>query len=273
MKYVWIFADYSQAEARVVATAGPIPSMKSWFARGEDIHLHVAKLIGKVIHDNKIDMPFIAGTTSKLWSRKPWTELSKSIKMDSENERHIAKTTVHGNNYDMGRVKFATVTRLPLKHAQTIQNIYHSIFPEIRGNYHAWIKSCLRKSRCVVNAWGWPRQFYDNYDNEMERAGYAWYPQSTIGMLNIHLLTEVCEVFGKDIKVYTPESIRDMGLNVQAQLHDSIGVVVPDDPIAINDAIKIIKEKGSFPLNIRGESLVIPLDVKIGDSMGTLHDI
>jgi DNA polymerase I-like protein with 3'-5' exonuclease and polymerase domains len=263
MDKVFLFADYSQAEARVVAWAGPIPAMRTWFQTGEDIHLNVARLIGRIVHENKIEMPH------GLW-RKSWTEIVKG-----DPERQLAKNTVHGNNYDMGALKFGLVTGLPHKYARIVQDMYHAIFPEIRGNYHKWIRDELNKNRTLTNPLGWKRTFYDAYGSELERAAYAWYPQSTIGLLTIRTLTHVCEVFKEDYsnaKILTPSRIRALGLDVQLQVHDSIGVVLPNDPTLVAAAARRIKEIAEYPLIIKGEPLVVPVDFKIGPTWGDQHD-
>ena len=263
LNQVFLFADYSQAEARVVAWAGPIPAMKTWFTTGEDIHLNVARLIGRVVNENKLELPH------GLW-KKPWQEIVKK-----DVERQYAKNTVHGNNYDMGAIKFGLITGLPLKYARLVQDIYHSIFPEIRGNYHKWVRDELGRDRTLTNPQGWKRTFYDIQSSDLERAAYAWYPQSTIGLLTIRTLTHVCEVFAQNLSAATilsPTNIRKMGLDVQLQVHDSIGVVLPDDPTVVAEAARLIKKIGEHPLMIKGETLVVPMDFKIGPSWGDQHD-
>ena len=261
MDKVFLFADYSQAECRVVAWAGPIPPMRTWFRSGEDIHLNVAKLIGKVVNDNKLAMPH------GLW-KKPWQELTRK-----DPERQVAKNTVHGNNYDMGALKFGYITGLPLRHARVVQNIYHSIFPEIRGNYHRWIKDELARDRTLRNPLGWKRTFYDIYGSELERAAYAWYAQSTIGLLTIRTLTRCCEVFkGTEVVLLTPSNIKRMGMDVQLQVHDNIGVVLPNDDGVIAETAHTIRRLGEYPLMIKGEELIVPMDFKVGPSWGDQKD-
>lgn len=270
MSKVFLFADYSQAEARVVAWAGPIPPMKTWFQTGEDIHLNVAKLIGRVVDEHHLHdkMPRvrdkITGELVRLW-HKPWEDLT-----DGDVERQISKSTVHGNNYDMGPKKFSIVTGLPEKVAAIVQDIYHGLFPQIRGNYHRWIKEQLHGNRTIINPWGWRRVFYDIYGPILERAAYAWYPQSTIGLLNIQTLNRACMLFtqGSETQILSPSNIRKMGMDVQLQAHDSIGVVTEDDERIIADTAREIQKLGQHTFLIKGEELVIPLDFKIGPSWG-----
>lgn len=281
---VWLIGDFSQAEARVVAWRGPIPAMKKWFSDPrEDIHLNVAKLIGKVVEDNKLDMPINATTGNKLWNRMAWQELTK--KNSKDDERQIAKNCVHANNYEVGKGKFAQMTGLPVKYAATLQDIYHGIFPEIRGGYHKWIKDCLAHNRTIWNPLGWKRSFYGNYllDREnINRAAYAWYAQSTIGLKNIRSLVKLCEVnhnwpwpiqlYNKNTSqlYYSPHTVLNMGYDVQLQIHDSIGMAIENDPLLICEASLAMKKIMETPIMIEGEELIVPVDFQIGPSWGEL---
>lgn len=269
MNEIWLFGDYSQAEVRVAAWAGPVPSMKTWFERGEDVHLNVAKLIGQTVEKHKIKLP------RGLWARKPWQELNKHDQMDHDNERDLAKRTVHANTNGMGPVQFGVITGLPVRYANIVQEVYHSIFPEIHANYHAWIIEQLRSTRTLTNPLGWKRTFYDIYGPALEREAFAWYPQSTIGLLTIRTFRLVCELFKSDIpeaKIQTPSRIREMGLDVQLQVHDAIGVVLPNDPTLVRDTVKAIRSIAEYPLLIKGETLIVPMDFKTGPSWGELKD-
>lgn len=275
MSKVWIFCDYKQAEVMVSAWKGPIPSMKTWFQNGEDIHLNVAKLIGKTLQENRLELPARLqpdGRMLKLWGRKPWTELSADDPDDHDNERDLSKRTVHANTNGMGAFQFSIITGLPKRIAAMVQDIYHSIFPEIRGNYHAGIIAQLKRDRTITNPWGWPRTFYDIYGPELEREAFAWYPQSTVGILNLRTLTRCCEVFAGDVefKLYKPSVIRHMGLDIQLEVHDALGASVENDPVLIRDTVKTMKSIGEYPLVINGETLVIPMDFKVGPSWGEL---
>lgn len=271
MAKVFLFADYSQAEARIVSWAGPIPPMKTWFQQDVDIHLEVAKLIGHAVDEHKLQdkMPKIRnkkGQLIRLWGNKDWKDLN-----NEDAERQTAKSCVHGNNYDMGPKKFAFVTGLPEKVAALVQDIYHGLFPQIRSGYHKWIEDQLLKNRTIYNPWGWRRTFYDIYGPELRRAAYAWYPQSTIGLLNIQTLVRCSEVFSShrhEAQILSPAALRNMGLDVQLQVHDSVGVVIDDDEHLIADAARHIRQLGQHTFLIKGEELVIPLDFKIGPSWG-----
>lgn len=269
MSKVWLFGDYSQAEVRVAAWAGPIPSMKTWFERGEDIHLNVAKLIGQTVEKHGIQLP------RNLWRRKPWQELDAHDPLDHDNERDLAKRTVHANTNGQGPVQFAVITGLPIKYATIVQDVYHTLFPEIRGNYHRWIREQLQTTRTLTNPLGWKRTFYDIYGPALEREAYAWYPQSTIGLLTVRTWRRCCEAFRDVIpepRILTPSTIRSMGYDLQLQVHDSIGVCLENNSQNLAIAARTIKKIAEYPMMIKGEVLIVPMEFKIGPSWGELHE-
>lgn len=266
MKKVFVFADYSQAESRIVAWRGPVPKLKLWFQQKKDVHIEVAKIIAKVIQENKIKLP------NNLFTKKKWYELDKSDK----DERQVGKTTGHANNYGLGKDTFAFRLGLPVEHAAVIQAIYHTQLPEIKGGYQAWIRRQIDTKHCLTLPQGWTKFFYDIPGDPLYRAAYAFYPQSTVGLLLTACICGVCEIFEK-VKfdggiVWTPQRLRQCGLDFRLNAHDAIGVVVPDDKECIDFAIKTIRENGEKPLLIGDDELTIPMDFKIGSSWGELYD-
>lgn len=272
---VWLFADGAQAEARAVAWYGPVPALKSWFQRGDDVHLNVTKMIAEYIQKNDIDMPTITlldGSKVHLFWSKPYDQLT------AENyERQVAKTTVHANNYKMGARKFALVTGLPEAHAKAVQETYFRVLPEVRTGYHALIDSELRRSRTIAIPYGWRRQFFGLLDDDTSRAAYSFLAQSTVGVWMTRLWNDACEVFGRasTLNVTTPEAIRSCGLGVALQVHDALGLVVDNDPETIYWTAKKIKEMAEKPIPLpysRGE-LVIPVDFEMGPTWGDLKKV
>jgi len=288
---VWLVADYKQAEVMVVAWAGPVPSLKGMFQKGEDVHLVVCQRTAKYIQDNNIRMPEVLmmlpdGRSAKRrpFMEKPWDQFTAD-----DPERYTSKRTVHANNYGLGKTKFAIITSLPVEVAGTVQEIYFILFPEVKTNYHAWIDSLLNSpKRTIVVPQGFRRVFYDAPGPELSRAGYAFYPQTTVGLKLVETLTNVCEcfvrerlvsptpwidsTFGGYATIMHPEALRNEGLNVRLQMHDSLAIALDDDPSKIREAATIIKQYGETPLTIRNQEdildeLVIPMDFKVGPTL------
>ena len=267
----WIFMDKVQAELHIVAWAGPVPSLKKWFREGIDVHSNVAQTIAKTIQDNKLKMP------NELFTGKHWSLYGKG-----DEERELSKRTVHTNNYDMGVNKYALVMQLPLEIARMLQNVYHATFPEIRGNYHAWINGMLSKNRTIVTPYGRRRIFYDVAGPELSRSAYAFYPQSTVGDEITIIFNQVRELFSKGLmetddldirkQLWTPSGIKASGMVVRLQVHDALGVCVDNDPVAIRETAMEMKRIAEKVIMIKGEGLVIPVDFKVGPSWGDSID-
>src|SRR5437588_4146401 len=141
---IWLFADYNQAESRVVAWRGPVPKLREWYAAGVDVHSYVCRLIAKVIQENNVQTPTNQDTNVQLFKVKPPEAYGKG-----DEEREISKRTVHAYNYGMGVAKFAIITGLPEAFAAILLKIYSSLFPEIKSNYHSWVEGCIRSKRTI----------------------------------------------------------------------------------------------------------------------------
>src|SRR6185436_9364668 len=250
-KKIFIFGDYSQAEARVVAWKGPVPKLKQWFTSGEDVHLNVAREMGRLIHDKKLHLP------GELFLRK-----HPDLYTKEDDERDISKRTVHANNYGQGAEKFALITGLPGHFASLLQTLYHSRFPEIRANYQRSIREDIDRTKTLTTPFGGKIVFYDIISEDLYREGYAWYPQNIVGYLTTRWLVKVQRHFKqyKEFSVWTPSNLRSAGYDVRLQVHDSIGIVVPDDRESMAYTIKILRQYGEQVVIINNEPLVIPVD-------------
>lgn len=204
---VWLFGDYSQAEVRVVAWRGPVPKLKEWFKNGVDVHTEVARMIGRVVQENRLKLP------NMMFGAKHWSEFGKG-----DEERELSKRTVHANDYKMGIRKYAQITGLSEQHAELLQKIYFTLFPEIVTGYHAYIENEIRRTRTIwtPEPVRWRKVFYDIINDDLLRKAYACYPQCTVGALLNKTLVEACEILRKDDpKIWTPDAILRGGYDVQ----------------------------------------------------------
>jgi hypothetical protein len=263
---VWVFGDYSQAEARIVAWRGPVPLMRHWFETGQDVHLNACKMIARVVQTNRLQLP------QRLFSTKHWEDYVKT-----DPERDTSKQTVHASNYGVGKRKYGLLTGLPEKYAAVLQDIYFGLFPEIRTGYQAWIDSCLRRDRTVTTPQGWPIKFYDVFGPELQRSAYSLYPQSTVGLLITSTLVGVANHFGETQgggcwRKATPTAIRARGLDTRLQIHDALGISSINDPFVINYTCSVMRHYAQQSLMIGDSELVIPMDFKVGPSWGEAVD-
>lgn len=172
--YILISADYSQAEARVVALLG------------EDYEL--LKLF------DTVDIHKLTATMA----------LGLEMNQIGSGERFIGKKTRHGGSYDEGKGvlarsinkdarkyhvgcgKSSTVpcngqhlTISEYKSGLVLEK-FHAFSPNIRGVFHAGIQKCLQKDRTLIDPFGRRRQFFDRMDRELFKEGYATLPQSSV---------------------------------------------------------------------------------------------
>jgi DNA polymerase I-like protein with 3'-5' exonuclease and polymerase domains len=257
MPKTWVFADYSQAEPRVVAWAGPVPKLQEWFRSGEDVHTNVTRMLARAVQERQLHLP------GELFWRKPWSEYTKS-----DPERQVGKNTVNANNYGMGKRRFSVVTGLPERYADIVQGIYFALFPEIRTGYHKFIDRQLPR---ITIPQGWPIHFMTPIDDDLKRKAYSLYAQSTVGLMITDTLCDVSETFGVDMTArVTPEAIASWGYNVDLQIHDAIAVAC--DEVEVPAVVKTIRSYGERPITVRGEPLTIPMDFKVGPNWKDLEN-
>ena len=219
--YVFINADLSQAEARVVAYLSEDQRLLEVFSSGGDIHTRNA---------------------SKMFN-KTEGEVTKD-------ERFLAKRAVHGLNYGMGYVTFAKETGIERSTAQRVYNIYFSTFPRLKL-WHMKIRNTLDKTRILTTPFGRKRIFFNRWSDQLLKEGLAYIPQSTVAEIVNQAIIKLDHRWGQ-------------GTDKQLllQVHDSILAQVRLEHL--DEAIKEIKEAMTYPLEINGKWLTIPVDVKTG---------
>lgn len=290
---VWLFADYNQAESRLVAWKGPVPLLKKWYQQGVDVHAHVCQLIARVIQENKIATPINGATNVPFFMSKPWADYKKG-----DEEREISKRVVHAYNYGLGADKLALMLGITLEFAALLLKIYGTLFPEIKTNYHKWVEDCLRKNRTI---WMPPpvefrKVFWDDVTKpEVQRSAYSCYPQCTIGSMLKRTIAKLGRIFREDSDgLYrkewcawygegnwdywrrlrlqddrSPQAILYSGMDIRLNVHDAGGISVPDVDWLIAWVAKTWKSVAEEPIQISPkETVVIPVDFKIGKTWG-----
>jgi len=92
-------------------------------------------------------------------------------------------------------------------------------------------------------------------DDHARRVVFSTRPQSTIvGITNVGL----CR-------------LHEQGRQICAQVHDSILTETSEDQL--HDEATAIREAMTYPINLHGRSLVIPVDLQAGKSWGTMETI
>ena len=242
---MFMAADLSQAEARVVAYLAREQGLIKIFESGDDIHKQVAASI----FDKRVD------------------DITKE-------ERELAKHIVHASNYGMGARHFAELTGLSIADAQRRLNLYHIHFPGIRI-WHMEVARELKRSRILVTPMGRKRMFFGRWNDELLRDGYSYIPQSTVadivlkGMININnKLPHGCNI------VFNIHDEVVMQVPIKPQYDYAIGFIPDVGSTAIsheeaqtlyhNHLKEFMINCMSIPVEIHGRTLVIPVNVKTG---------
>lgn len=248
--YMIFEIDLSQAENRIVAYVGRIEPMIEAFETGKDVHSLTGALISgktpeevKYEDDHEIYCPL--GSGDKTW-------------------RFWGKKANHGLNYDLGYKQFSLYYEIPESAGKLIVERYHTAYPGVRKNFHAYVKQCLSANRTLTNLMGRKTFFMGDLRGERERdkifkEAYSCIPQGTVG--------DVINERGMNF-VYYEDGFDELELLMQ--VHDSIKFQIPLSVGWTRMAQMLIRIKQSLetPLVTHyGRQFVIPADISIGLNM------
>jgi len=147
---VFIEADLSQAEARIVAYLSGEEKLINLFEKGGDIHAQVAEWIGV--------------------------------------DRELAKRLVHGSNYGIGVRTFAYHAQIKESKAREVLQKYFDTFPKIKM-WQLQIQAHLSKTRIMETPMGRKRLFFGRWGEQLFREAYSYIPQSTVAdVLNLAII-------------------------------------------------------------------------------------
>ena len=231
---VFVQADLSQAEARIVAYLAEDDRLIDLFTRGGDIHRENAAHLFNV-----------------------------TVERVTDPQREVAKRLVHAANYGIGPTKFQEVLRNEAKmevtkqEAERLLGLYHARFPKIQ-RWHAQVKQDLYKTRVLTSPVGRKRRFFGRGGEELLREAYAHVPQSTVAdILNRGLIM----LYGKLPNV-------DHAARLVLTVHDS--VVVECRPTHVTPVAQLIKSCLERPVRIGHRTCLIPCDLKQGTNWADL---
>ncbi len=156
---VFINADLSQAEIRVVAWLANEQRMIKVFENGGDIHTKNA------------------------------VNIFRKVESDiSEKERDIAKKGGHAADYGIGPITFSKEAGIYVSEAKQFLNAYFSEYPSIKL-WQMNMTSKLRRSRTMTTPFGRKRTFFNRWSESLQREAFAYVPQSTVvEVINIGLI-------------------------------------------------------------------------------------
>lgn len=236
--YTLVYADLSQAEARIVAYLSGCEALIEAFESGRDPYKTIASWMFNVEYD-KI----------------------------SYDERYLAKRCVLGLLYGMGPFTWRQQMNLDKgfnyitqARANEMYNLFFSTFPEIK-EYHGWVERHIRRHRTIHTLGTNKRRRVFRprdgiFTDHQFREAYDYPPQGTVpDIINSGVLE--LERFGPDIQLL-------------AQIHDAwFGQVRSGGEMS--KYIAEIRKALTRPIeatNIRGEPIefTIPVDIQTGQN-------
>lgn len=222
--HILIGADQKNAEARIAAWLSKDKKMIALFDSGESIHKMNAKnLFGK---DVSKDDPLYT----------------------------IAKSLIFGANYGIGPWGFAYISGLPFTEAKTKLALYYATYPGIKAVFWKYVEEELKKCRTLYNPFGRRQIFFDMMNDATLRAGYAFFPQSTVTDINKIALKRI-------YKQYLPV----------LEVHDGLILSVPK--AEEEKGIRTLIDAYNVEFEIWGEKHVIPVEVAVGSTWSTMKEI
>lgn len=198
--HVLVQVDQAGAEALIVAYLTKAGKMRDFFNYKVKPHTynaaklfeaHWCELLGVSSIADLFELPI-----SQVKSWKHWKDLETAIKK-SDNDiparryYYISKQGVHSGNYDVQARslvmnildKSEGAIALPVTEGDRIIRTYHGIVPEVRSEFHPYVRNQVTAHRCLRNLFGFPRLFGGALDDTLMREAYAQIPQSTVGCI------------------------------------------------------------------------------------------
>jgi uracil-DNA glycosylase family 4 len=196
--------------------------------------------------------------------------LHRRVTKSEEEVYKTFKQVTHASNYGMAWKKLIMVLRLAginiedleirgiwgaKKKAEFLIESYHASYPHIRQVWHRRIKETVKAGRCIHDAFGRRRLFLDRMDEDLFRKAFAQRPQASIvTVTNIGVRRLV-----------------DLGYKVVAQVHDSIVCEVPEEDVL--QSLRALEDAMTTPVTSWNGTFSIPVELKVGDSWGDLHEV
>lgn len=223
---LFINADLSQAEARIVAMLAGCRALLELFDSGKDVHTENAcRIFGIAPEDAK--KPCFGTLTY----------------------RDMGKRIVHASNYALGPRTFAQLCEIPQSKARELLDAYFDVYPEIRA-WHRKIDDQVKRTRCLITPFGRKRIFFGRLDVHTLKSAYSYIPQATVAdILNLGLH-----------KLF----INYPWIEPILQVHDSVLAQAPAS--RIEEARDAMVECLIMPIEINGYTHTIPVDSGIGET-------
>lgn len=249
--HVFIYRDYSQAEARVVAYQARCRGLIELFEDpSRDIHTeNAARIFG--CHEAKLEKH--GGPVTAI-------------------QRYLAKRVVHACNYGMEAKRLVEIVnedaphtgvRINLREAKGLIDKYFLLYSEIPNVFWREVEQNIRHTRTLINPWGFKRTFFGRVDDKLFRDAYSWVPQSTVGILGRLAWINIQNAL---------DAFPDYNALALLNVHDSILVQCRDEVDTIAHVTKLMEAAMDIPMTLDGQTFRIPTDCKVGYNWGNADE-
>jgi len=240
--YVYLMADYAQAEAVVVAYLINDQRMIQLFQ--ESFGLPRAEREKKNLDIHK------------------WTASSNfgiALEDITKEQREIGKVIRHATNYSAGPGVLSYKLNCSMNEAKKLLQQFFNTCPQLHL-WHLRIQDTLRKTRTLVNLLGRRHTFLDRWGDDLFRSAYSYKPQSTVGDLLNRSLTLIYDEHGD-------------WLDIKLQLHDAVYVLIEENSHKIDEGIQAMRECMLYEMEANGIPFTIDVDFSLGPSWGELEEL
>lgn len=234
---VFIYRDFSQAEARVVAALADDEYLLKLFADpSRDIHKETAAVI-----------------------------FGKPVDQITPEERFLGKKVRHAVNYGMDAGRFVEVVnqeadqtgiRISFSLARKVIDGFFMLHPNHKSVFWANAERQIRNARCLTTPFGRKRVFYGRWNDALIRDAYSFVPQSTIGDLCNEAIIQMYN------RIITSSANEVFGAELMLAVHDSI--LVQCNIAHVVEVNKLMGDCMNIPFTVNGHTLTIPTDSKVG---------
>jgi DNA polymerase-1 len=240
--YVFLQADYIQAEAVVVA----------YVIRDEVLIQMFKQSFGMSREERKANHFDVHLMTAGQMFRLEYDDITPEV-------RRIGKVIRHASNYSAGPGVVMNQLDCAMKEAKDAIQQFHNACPQLRL-WHKDIQKELNRTRTLVNLLGRKHKFTDRWGDSLFRSAYSYIPQSTVGDLLNTGLVRLYNRYGSE-------------MHIVLQLHDAIYCLVKATDSEVARSMERMKECMLMPLRAEGEEFIIDVDFAVGPSWGEMEEI
>jgi DNA polymerase I-like protein with 3'-5' exonuclease and polymerase domains/uracil-DNA glycosylase len=245
-----IACDLAGAEAREVAWLAGDERLINLFLEGWDVHWEKTKRIFSFpadleLHKDEMISDIYTGTAHKM-----------------KFYRDLGKTIVHAGNYLMGAEMLQIIlirqgVWLELSVCKKLLAADRAANPLTVKWQQDTIEE-VKATRTLITALGDVRIFRGRLNNNLFRSAIAYRPQSVVGRITQIGIQKITDDLGK------------LDVDILLNVHDEVICQAPDEKV--DEIIPMVQARMMLPHELRGRTLTIPTEVKIGKNWGSLKE-